>query len=109
MKKLIKLKRHTENHPNHYHPRPCYHIYRDWQTVVNESIVRAAVVLYMLDQGFDQKQVLNELANQVCRNFNWMPELVTSLRIHAVYLDNPFVCHNGRKVTKNFRNSCRHR
>ena len=57
--------------------------YVDWQTVINESIVRAAVILYMLDQGFDQKQVLNELANQVCRSFNWMPELVTSLRYYA--------------------------
>jgi hypothetical protein len=57
--------------------------YSDWQTVINESIVRAAVILYMLDQGFDQKQVLNELANQVCRSFNWMPELVTSLRYYA--------------------------
>ena len=61
--------------------------YSDWQTVVNESIVRAAVILYMLDQGFDQKQVLNELANQVCRNFNWMPELVTSLRYYAANRD----------------------
>ena len=61
--------------------------YGDWQTVVNESIVRAAVILYMLDQGFDQKQVLNELANQVCCNFNWMPELVASLRYYAANRD----------------------
>ena len=61
--------------------------YGDWQTVVNESIVRAAVVLYMLDQGFDQKQVLNELVDQVCRSFNWMPELVASLRYYAANRD----------------------
>lgn len=61
--------------------------YTNWQTVVNESIVRAAVILYMLDQGFDQKQVLNELANQVCCSFNWMPELVTSLRYYATHRD----------------------
>ena len=61
--------------------------YSDWQTVINESIVRAAVILYMLDQDFDQKQVLNELANQVCRSFNWMPELVTSLRYYAAHRD----------------------
>ena len=61
--------------------------YGDWQTVVNESIVRAAVVIYMLDQGFEQKQVLNELANQVCCNFNWMPELVTSLRYYTAHRD----------------------
>lgn len=61
--------------------------YTNWQTVVNESIVRAAVILYMLDLGFDQKQVLNELANQVCCSFNWMPELVTSLRYYAAHRD----------------------
>ena len=61
--------------------------YSDWQTVINESIVRAAVILYMLDQDFDQQQVLNELANQVCRSFNWMPELVTSLRYYAAHRD----------------------
>lgn len=61
--------------------------YSDWQTVINESIVRAAVFLYMLDQDFDQKQVLNELANQVCRSFNWMPELVASLRYYAAHRD----------------------
>lgn len=61
--------------------------YSDWQTVINESIVRAAVILYMLDQDFDQKQVLNELANQVCRSFNWMPELVASLRYYAAHRD----------------------
>ena len=61
--------------------------YGDWQTVINESIVRAAVILYMQDQGFDQKQVLNELAKQVCCNFNWMPELVASLRNYAANRD----------------------
>lgn len=61
--------------------------YSDWQTVVNESIVRAAVILYMLDQDLDQKQVLSELANQVCRSFNWMPELVASLRYYAAHRD----------------------
>lgn len=61
--------------------------YSDWQTVINESIVRAAVILYMLDQDFDQKQVLSELANQVCRSFNWMPELVASLRYYAAHRD----------------------
>ena len=61
--------------------------YGNWQTVVNESIVRAAVILYMLDQGFDPKQVMNEMAEQVCRDFKWMPELVTSLRHYAAHRD----------------------
>ena len=61
--------------------------YLNWQTVVNESIVRAAVILYMLDQGFEAKSVDNEMADQVCRDFNWMPELVTTLRRYAAHRD----------------------
>lgn len=57
--------------------------YLNWQTVVNESIVRAAVILYMLDQGFGSRQVSNEMTEQVCRDFRWMPELVTALRRYA--------------------------
>ena len=83
--------------------------YTNWQTVVNESIVRAAVILYMLDQGFDQKQVLNELANQVCCSFNWMPELVTSLRYYAAHRDqyptlNDYYPEIARCLSKFFEN-----
>lgn len=68
--------------------------YLNWQTVINESIVRAAVILYMLDQGFDAKQVANEMADQVCRNFNWMPELVTALRHYAAHRDQYPTLHD---------------
>ena len=83
--------------------------YTNWQTVVNESIVRAAVILYMLDQDFDQKQVLNELANQVCCSFNWMPELVTSLRYYAAHRDqyptlNDYYPEIARCLSKFFEN-----
>lgn len=83
--------------------------YTNWQTTVNESIVRAAVILYMLDQGFDQKQVLNELANQVCCGFNWMPELVTSLRYYAAHRDqyptlNDYYPEIARCLSKFFEN-----
>ena len=83
--------------------------YTNWQTTVNESIVRAAVILYMLDQGFDQKQVLNELANQVCCSFNWMPELVTSLRYYAAHRDqyptlNDYYPEIARCLSKFFEN-----
>ena len=61
--------------------------YLNWQTVVNESIVRAAVILYMLDQGFSSKQVSNEMAVQVCSDFHWMPELVGALRRYVSHRD----------------------
>ena len=53
--------------------------YRNTETVINESIVRAAVILYMQDNGFTSEQVKEEMDEQISRGFNWMPELVTSL------------------------------
>lgn len=61
--------------------------YGNWQTVVNESIVRAAVIIYMQEHGFDEKQLLNEMYNQVSRDFRWMPELVVCLRNYTNHRD----------------------
>lgn len=54
--------------------------YPDWQIVVNESVVRAATICYMLDHGYTQDEVINELLKQMDRNFRWMPDLVSLLR-----------------------------
>lgn len=54
--------------------------YGNWKTVVNESLVRAAVICYMLDNKYNREDVANELSEQVQRNFRWMPELVTLMR-----------------------------
>lgn len=56
--------------------------YGNWQTVVNESLVRAAVICYMLDKGYERKEIEQELLEQIQRNFRWMPELVTLLRTY---------------------------
>lgn len=61
--------------------------YGNWQTVVNESIVRAAVIIYMQEHGFEEKQLLNEMYNQVSRDFRWMPELVVCLRNYTNHRD----------------------
>ena len=53
--------------------------YNSWQTVVNESIVRAAVIIYMMENGFDNQHVQREMLDQVVCDFRWMPELVTAL------------------------------
>ena len=57
--------------------------YTQWNIVVNESIVRAAVIIYMLDNGFTVEQQLKEIYDNVCRDFRWMPELVAVLRTYA--------------------------
>ena len=61
--------------------------YTNWQTVVNESIVRAAVIVYMMEQGYSKKQIQDEMVSQVCRDFRWMPELVTALRYYTAHRD----------------------
>ena len=54
--------------------------YGNWKTVINESLVRAAVICYMLDKEYKPEEIKNELIEQVQRNFRWMPELVSLLR-----------------------------
>ncbi|MBR5656572.1 MAG: DUF4932 domain-containing protein [Prevotella sp.] len=61
--------------------------YASWNTVLNESVVRAAVIIYMLDNGYSAKQLQQEMYDQVCRDFRWMPELVTALRHYATHRD----------------------
>lgn len=58
-----------------------FQAYGNWRTVVNESVVRAATICYMLEHEFySQDEVIRELLRQVDRNFRWMPELVPLLR-----------------------------
>jgi len=54
--------------------------YNSWQTILNEGIVRAAVINYMMENGFDNQHVQREMLDQVVRDFRWMPELVSALR-----------------------------
>ncbi|HIW88099.1 MAG TPA: DUF4932 domain-containing protein [Candidatus Onthomorpha intestinigallinarum] len=54
--------------------------YGNWKTMINESLVRAAVICYMLDKEYKTEEIRNELSEQMQRNFRWMPELVSLLR-----------------------------
>ena len=54
--------------------------YGNWETVINESLVRAAVICYMLDKEYKPEEIRKELLDQIQRNFRWMPELVSLLR-----------------------------
>ena len=57
--------------------------YRNAPTVINESIVRAAVIIYMQENGFSEEQIKAEMYDQIARDFLWMPELVTALRHYS--------------------------
>lgn len=57
--------------------------YKNAATVINESVVRAAVIIYMQENGFTADQVKAEMDDQIARDFLWMPELVTALQYYA--------------------------
>ncbi len=65
----------------------------DWQayknatTVLNESIVRASVIIYMEENGFTAEQVKNEMYDQLGRGFHWIPELVSVLKEYTQQRD----------------------
>lgn len=54
--------------------------YPEPKTVFNESVVRAATIIYMMENGFTADEVETELMSHMMRGFKWMPELVTALR-----------------------------
>lgn len=58
--------------------------YDDWKTVINESVVRAAVFIYMLDNKLVNRNTPQFLLDEMYRRgFRWMPELVSALRRYA--------------------------
>lgn len=61
--------------------------YGTWQTLVNESLVRAAVIRYMLDTGCPAAEVAAEMTAQLARGFRWMPELVEALGDYSAHRD----------------------
>ena len=64
-----------------------YEAYSTWQTVINESIVRAAVIIYMLNHKYTAKQIDAAVLDEVSRGFTWMPELVKCLRYYCDHRD----------------------
>ncbi|MCR5360768.1 MAG: DUF4932 domain-containing protein [Bacteroidales bacterium] len=60
--------------------------YGEWPIVINESIVRAAVHVYMIETG--QMRSSRALSEEVTHlGFRWMPELITALRHYENYRD----------------------
>ncbi|MFC5871811.1 DUF4932 domain-containing protein [Chryseobacterium arachidis] len=59
--------------------------YGDWETMINESIVRAVVIRYMIDNHYSQKDIETEVSAQEKRKFLWIKELVNLL---ATYESN---------------------
>ena len=59
--------------------------YDDWHIVINESLVRAAVIVYMYENGF-KKFVANMLNVETTQNgFPWMLDVVSALRYYSTH------------------------
>ncbi|RZM28685.1 MAG: DUF4932 domain-containing protein [Pedobacter sp.] len=65
--------------------------YAEWKTMINESVVRASVVRYMIDHHAATADVNKEIAEQQGRSFLWTPGLVSLLgtyeRSRKIYPD----------------------
>ena len=57
--------------------------YDEPTSVLNETLVRAAVILYMQEYGYTTEQVAEEMFKNMDIGFTWMPEAVTALRDYA--------------------------
>ena len=61
--------------------------YTSWETVINESIVRAAVVRYFIDNGMTQDEIRQSITVEVATGFWWMPGLVKCLAVYSSHRD----------------------
>ena len=59
--------------------------YNDWHIVINESLVRAAVIVYIYENGFNQfvSSMLNVETMQ--NGFPWMLDVVAALRYYSTH------------------------
>lgn len=56
--------------------------YKDWQTLVNESLVRASVIRYLMANDSTNQQAKQEVITQINTGFLWMKGLVALLDIY---------------------------
>ncbi|OJZ00429.1 DUF4932 domain-containing protein [Sphingobacterium sp. 40-24] len=53
--------------------------YGSWQTMLNEALVRAAVIKYQKDHNFSSEEISKETNEQLDRGFLWIEKLVDEL------------------------------
>ena len=54
--------------------------YGEGKTVLDESVVRAATIIYMMEHGYSSQDVRDALNEELSCGFAWMPELLTAMR-----------------------------
>lgn len=53
--------------------------YGNWETMINEALVRAAVIKYMKDHNYSEQEINQAIQNEMRRGFLWIKELVAEL------------------------------
>jgi hypothetical protein len=56
--------------------------YTSWQTMMNEALVRASVIRYLLNHNPDPKAARSQLISDFGKGFFWMKDLVETLGIY---------------------------
>ena len=56
--------------------------YSNGQTIINESLVRAAVILYLIDNNIGEKEIRKSIIEEMSSGFYWMPEMVKCLQYY---------------------------
>jgi hypothetical protein len=60
-----------------------HNAYGDTKVMVQESLVRACVVLYLKENGSTEVEVHNQIAEEEKKGFIWMPDLVALLQTYS--------------------------
>ena len=61
--------------------------YNDWHIVINESLVRAAVIVYFYEHGYNKFAVNTLTIETLGKGFPWMLDVVTALRFYSAHRD----------------------
>lgn len=61
--------------------------YSTWQNLVNESIVRAAVIIYLIDNRVAPNKIRQSVIDEMSVGFYWTPELVKCLQYYTQHRD----------------------
>ena len=56
--------------------------YSNWESIINESLVRAAVILYLMENNTGEKEIRQSIIEEMSIGFYWMPEMVKCLQYY---------------------------
>ena len=61
--------------------------YNDWHIVINESLVRAAVIVYFYEHGYNKFAVNTLTIETLGKGFPWMLDVVAALSYYSAHRD----------------------